>query len=248
MKISIITVSFNAAATIAATLESVRAQIFGDIEHVLIDGGSTDGTQAIIQTMLRPGDRFISEPDKGLYDAMNKGVALASGEVIGILNADDIFARPDVLAHVAQAYERHGVDAILGDVGFFRDGAPDRIVRRYDSGYFRPNRIAWGIMPAHPGMYLTREAYDRVGPYRTDFRIAADFEFVARAFMKHGLSFSHLPEIIVKMRLGGVSTDGLGAKLTINREVLRACRENGLYSNNFMIASKYFRKFRELLG
>lgn len=248
MKISIVTVSFNAAATIAATLESVGRQTFDDIEHVLIDGGSTDGTQDVIRTMLRPGDRFISEPDKGLYDAMNKGVALANGDVIGILNADDMFARTDVLAQVAQAYDRHGVDAILGDVGFFRDGSPGKIVRRYDSGYFRPDRVGWGIMPAHPGMYLTRQAYDRVGPYRTDFRIAADFEFVARAFVKHRLSFNHLPEIVVKMRLGGVSTDGLRAKLTINREVLRACRENGIYSNNFMIASKYFRKFREILG
>jgi glycosyltransferase involved in cell wall biosynthesis len=247
MKFSIITVSFNAAATIAATLESVASQAFCDVEHIVIDGGSIDGTQDLVRAALRPGDRFVSEPDEGLYDAMNKGIALATGGVIGILNADDVFAGNDVLDRVAKTFDRCGTDAVLGDVGFFREGFPDKIVRRYDSGYFRPERIAWGIMPAHPGMYLTRAAYDQVGRYRTDFRIAADFEFVARAFVKHGLSFVHLAETIVKMRLGGVSTDGLNAKLTINREVLRACRENGIYSNSLMIASKYPRKLLELV-
>lgn len=247
MKISIVTVSFNAAATIAATLKSVASQAFGEVEHVVIDGGSTDGTQDLVRAALRPVDRFVSEPDEGLYDAMNKGVALATGDVIGILNADDVFAGEDVLGRVADVFRRRGVDAVLGDVGFFREGSPDKIVRRYDSGYFRPDRVAWGIMPAHPGMYLTRAAYDRVGHYRTDFRIAADFEFVARAFVKNRISFVHLAEMIVKMRLGGVSTDGLGAKLTINREVLRACRENGIHSNALMIASKYPRKLLELI-
>jgi glycosyltransferase involved in cell wall biosynthesis len=246
MKISIITVSFNAAATIGDTLDSVASQAFGDVEHVVVDGGSTDGTQDLVRAVLRPGDRFVSERDDGLYDAMNKGIALATGDVIGILNADDVFAGANVLDDVARTFERTAVDAVLGDVGFFREGAPDKIVRRYDSGYFRPDRLAWGIMPAHPGMYLTREAYDRIGRYRTDLRIAADFEFVVRAFGTHRISFVHLPEMIVKMRLGGISTDGLGAKLTINREVLRACRDNGLYSNPLMIASKYPRKLLEL--
>jgi glycosyltransferase involved in cell wall biosynthesis len=247
MKISIITVAYNAAATIADTMASVAAQDFEEVEHVVIDGGSTDGTQDIVSTGIRPGGRFVSERDKGLYDAMNKGIAFATGDVIGILNADDILAGRHILGDIAARFHALDVDAVLGDVAFFRDGEPDTIVRRYDSGYFRPDRVAWGIMPAHPGMYMTRESYRRVGPYRLDYRIAADFEFVARAFLRHRLSFAHLPEIVVKMRLGGISTSGWKAKMTINREVLRACRENGIYSNPLMIASKYPRKLLELI-
>lgn len=247
MKISIVTVAYNAAATIADTLASVEEQGFADVEHIVIDGGSTDGTQDIVSAALRSGGQFLSERDEGLYDAMNKGVTRATGDVIGVLNADDILAGNHVLGLIAGRFAELGVDAVLGDVAFFRDGAPERVVRRYDSGYFRPDRVAWGIMPAHPGMYLTRDAYRRVGPYRMDYRIAADFEFVARAFLRHRISFVHLPEIVVKMRLGGISTSGWKARMTINREVLRACRENGIYSNPLMIASKYPRKLLELV-
>lgn len=239
MKISVVTVSYHAAETIEDTMRSVAEQTHPDVEHIVVDGGSNDGTMAIVKQRLRAGGKAISEPDDGLYDAMNKGISLATGDVVGLLNSDDFYASPTVLAHVAGAFESSNVDAVLGDVAYFRGSDPSRTIRRYDSGLFSPRRIGWGWMPAHPAMFLTREAYERVGPYRTDYRIAADFEFVARAFGKQGLSYVHLPEIIVKMRAGGISTAGGGAKLTINREVLRACRENGIRSNALMIASKY---------
>ena len=245
MKISVITVSYNAAKTIADTLFSVAGQSYSEVEHIIIDGASEDATVSIAQDLLRMGGQLVSEPDQGLYDAMNKGIALATGDVIGLLNADDLYADPDVLYRVAEAFLKQSVDAVLGDVGFFQDGFPDRIVRRYNSGRFRPSRIRWGWMPAHPAMFLTRKAYDRVGNYRTDFKIAADFEYVVRAFAKEKLSFVHIPDLLVKMRLGGISTSGLKATLTINSESVRACRDNGIYTNLAMIMSKYPLKLLE---
>lgn len=247
MRISVVTACYNAAGTIADTLRSVAEQSWPEVEHIVIDGASRDNTGEIVAALQRPGGTYVCEPDRGLYDAMNKGIAAATGDIIGTLNADDFYAFPDALAHIASVFETRKVDAVLSDIGYVRDPALDKIIRRYNSGRFRPDRIAWGWMPAHPGMFLTREAYDRLGPYRTDYRIAADFEFVARAFGKAGLTYTYLPEMIVKMRVGGLSTAGLGAKMTINRESLRACRDNGIPTNMLKIMSKYPMKLLELL-
>jgi glycosyltransferase involved in cell wall biosynthesis len=246
MKISIVTVSYNAAATIADTIASVQTQDHPDVEHIIIDGASRDGTQALVERLADARTTFVSEPDRGLYDAMNKGIARATGDVIGILNADDFFADAGCLSAVADAFTRRSdVDAVLGDIAFV--DAHGRQMRRYDSGRFRPAKARWGWMPAHPGMYLTRAGYDRIGGYRTDFRIAADFDFVVRAFAVERLRYVHLPRVLVHMRPGGASTDGLRAKLTINREVVRACRDNGIYTNLPMVMSKYPLKLLELL-
>ncbi|MCW6531209.1 glycosyltransferase [Sphingomonas sp. MMSM20] len=246
MKISVITVSYNAAATIADTIASVQAQDHPDIEHVIIDGNSKDGTQAIVAQMANARTIFVSEPDRGLYDAMNKGVARASGDVIGILNADDFLADPAVLSRIARPFtEDPSLDAVIGDIAFLASGL--RFGRRYDSGRFHPNRIGWGWMPAHPGMYLTRQAYDLVGEYRTDYQIAADFEFIVRAFAKARLRYRYIPDVFVHMRPGGVSTAGLRAKWTINREMLRACRAHGVRTSWPMILSKYFFKTLEYM-
>lgn len=246
MKFSIITVSFNSEKTIVDTLRSVATQNHPQIEHIVVDGGSKDGTTTLVKRHLREGGRWISEPDEGLYDAMNKGIAMASGDIIGLLNSDDYYAHADVLSRIAKRFTEKNVEAVLCDVGFFKDSAPERIVRRYDSGYFQPARLGWGWMPAHPGMFMTKAAYEKIGGYRTDYSIAADFEFVARAFGNHRATFDHLPGIAVMMRMGGVSTAGLKSKITINSEVLRACRENGVYSNIGMLLSKYPRKILEM--
>lgn len=246
MKFSIVTVSFNSEKTIVDTLKSVATQTHPQIEHIVVDGGSRDGTTALVERHLREGGRWISESDEGLYDAMNKGIAMASGDIIGLLNSDDYYAHTDVLSRVANRFAEKSIEALLCDVGFFQDGAPERIVRRYDSGYFQPARLGWGWMPAHPGMFMTKAAYERIGGYRTDYSIAADFEFVARAFGSHAATFEHMAEIAVMMRLGGVSTAGLKSKMTINSEVLRACRENGVYSNIGMLLAKYPRKILEM--
>lgn len=239
MKISIITVAFNAAETIESTLLSVAQQTFPDREHVVIDGGSSDGTQAVVLSHGDRVSRFLSEPDCGIYDAMNKGLALATGDVVGFLNADDTYASEGVLSTVAETMERYHLDALFGDVAFCHRENLDRIVRRYSSSHFRPDRIAWGWMPAHPALFVTREVFQEIGLFRTDYRIAGDFEFVARAFGKQSLCYRYLPEMLVKMRLGGVSTGGWRNTVLLNKEVLRACRENGIKTNALKILSKY---------
>lgn len=217
------------------------------VEHILVDGASTDGTLEIIERHRDKLARVISEPDRGIYDAMNKGVQAASGDVIGFLNADDVYAHHDVLAVVAETMARNHLDALFGDVGFFHSNNPSRIMRRYSSALFRPGRIAWGWMPAHPALFLRREVFQKVGPFRTDYRIAGDFEFVARAFGKQSLRYRHLPQVLVQMRMGGVSTGGWRNTLLLNQEVLRACRENGIPTNMLKILSKYPVKLLEYL-
>jgi glycosyltransferase involved in cell wall biosynthesis len=247
MKISIITAAYNAAATIADTLGSVAAQTHPDIEHIVIDGASRDDTQAIVQAHVQSVAKFISEPDQGIYDAMNKGILLASGEIIGFLNSDDVYAHSHVIADVVRLMERDNLDALYGDVAFFRPENPQRLVRRFRSVHFSPSRIAWGWMPAHPALFLHRRVYESTGLFRTDYRIAGDFEFVARAFHANALRYRYLPEVLVHMRTGGISTGGWRNTLLLNREVLRACRENGIRSNALMMLSKYPLKLLEFI-
>lgn len=247
MTVSIITVAYNAAATITDTLNSVAAQTHPDIEHIVVDGASQDGTQAIVQGHAKGVAKFVSEPDCGIYDAMNKGIALATGDIIGFLNADDFYAHDRVVSSVAAAMRADDLDALYGDVAFFRPEVPGQPVRRYRSARFRPSRIAWGWMPAHPTLFLHRRVFERVGRFNTDYQIAGDFEFIARAFHSGGLRYRYIPEVLVNMRIGGVSTGGWRNTLLLNREVLRACRANGIRTNIFMILSKYPAKLLELL-
>ncbi|MBS3934549.1 MAG: glycosyltransferase [Sulfuritalea sp.] len=247
MKITIITVAFNAASTIAETLDSVAAQTYPDVEHIVVDGASADATLEVVERHGKHVARLISEPDRGIYDAMNKGLRLASGEVIGFLNADDAYADHEVLERVAAAMKRDQLDALFGDAEFFSPDRPDWPVRRYRSHYFCPDRIAWGWMPAHPTLFLRRQLFERFGMFRTDYRIAGDFELVARMFHTGTLRYRHLPEILVRMRIGGISTGGWRNTLLLNREVLRACRENGIKTNLLKILSKYPAKLLELL-
>lgn len=247
MKISVITVVFNAARTIAGTLDSVAAQRHSDIEHIVVDGASTDGTLAVIKRHGQRVARLVSEPDHGIYDAMNKGLRLATGDIIGFLNADDVYADTGVLARVSAAMETGKLDALFGDAEFVSPDRPDHPLRRYRSGRFRPGRIAWGWMPAHPTLFLRRHVYDRFGLFRTDYRIAGDFELVARMFHGDTLKYRHVPEVLVRMRTGGVSTGGWRNTLLLNREVLRACRENGISTSLPKILSKYPAKLLEFI-
>lgn len=247
MKITVITVAYNSAATLSRTLRSVASQTHPAVEHIVIDGGSTDATRAVLQETGAHVSHFISEPDRGIYDAMNKGVNLASGDVISFLNADDHFAHADVLACVAEQFERQPLDALLGDVAFFRPHEPDRMVRRYRSDRFSPRALGWGWMPAHPALFVARTLFERVGPFKTDYRIAGDYEWVARAFGSGQLRYSHLSDILVHMQTGGVSTRGWRNTVLLNQEVMRACRDNGIATNWFKILSKYPAKLREYI-
>jgi glycosyltransferase involved in cell wall biosynthesis len=247
MKVTIITAAYNAAKTIDETLDSVARQSYPNIEHIVVNGASTDDTQSIIEQYRDKLAAIVSGPDHGVYDAMNKGLALASGEVVGFLNADDIYADKDVLSRVVGIMEHESLDALFGDVEFFRSEDPTRTVRRYRSARFSPDQIALGWMPAHPALFLRRRVYEHYGVFRTDYRIAGDFEYCARIFHSDTLVYRSLPETLVRMRTGGISTSGWRNTVLLNREVLRACRENGINTNIIKIFSKYPAKLMEFL-
>lgn len=234
-------------ATIVDTLKSVAAQSHPDIEHVIVDGASTDGTLEVLKRHGQHVARVISESDRGIYDAMNKGVKASTGVIIGFLNADDYYAHDHVLENVAHSITHESLDAVFGDVAFFKPEQPQQLVRRYSSRHFRPDRVGWGWMPAHLGLFVRREVFERVGPFRTDYRIAGDFEWVARAFHSGALRYRYLPKVLVHMRTGGISTGGWRNTLVLNREVMRACRENDISTNWLKLLSKYPFKLLEYL-
>jgi glycosyltransferase involved in cell wall biosynthesis len=246
MKFSVITVCYNSVRTIERTLQSVAKQDWPTVEHIVIDGGSTDGTREILEKSRSQLSCLVSEPDKGIYDAMNKGLALATGDIICFLNSDDKYASVDVLSSVASQMRDHNLEALIGDVGFFRERNFTRMVRRYRSDRFHPELLGWGWMPAHPALFLRAEVIQRVGQFKTDYLIAGDFEFIVRVFHRQTISFRHFPHVLVHMQTGGVSDAGWRAKINLNKEVLRACRENGLDTNMLKILSKYPAKLMEL--
>lgn len=245
--VSVITVCYNSARTLEKTLQSVVDQDWPNVEHIVIDGASTDETNEILARFKPFLAHVTSEPDKGIYDAMNKGLAHVSGDIVCFLNSDDQYSSPDVLSRVARQMVDGRLDALMGDVLFFNSRKPGKILRRYCSGRFNPGRFGWGWMPAHPALFLGRSVVERVGNFKADYRIAGDFEFIVRVFNDSSLRYRYFPEILVNMEAGGVSTGGLRAKILLNREVLRACRENGIRTNMLKILSKYPAKLLELV-
>ena len=246
MKISVITVCYNSARTLERSLQSVAQQDWSEVEHIVIDGASTDGTKEILERFRSRLAYLLSEPDNGIYDAMNKGLAHATGDIVCFLNADDQYASTNVLSKVASQMGGHNLDALMGDVAFFHEENLSRVVRRYRSDRFSPERLAWGWMPAHPALFLRKEVVQRVGLFKTNYRIAGDFEFIVRVFHGHKVRYRHVPDVLVNMQTGGVSTRWR-AKIRLNQEVLRACRENGLNTNLLKIISKYPSKILEIL-
>lgn len=244
MKISIITVCRDAVDTIEDTILSVSGQTFGNVEHIIVDGGSTDGTLEIINKHVSLITKWVSEPDNGIYDAMNKGIKMATGEVIGFLNADDIYARPDVLVRASEVMGKNGIQACYSDVVYVRDDL-HTVVRYYCSRRFSPDKLAYGWMPAHPTLFLNSKLFKRYGMFKTDYLIAADFELVARLFGAHKVQYSYLPGVAVKMRLGGVSTKNIKSNITLSKEIVRACRENGINTSFPRVLLKYPLKILE---
>ncbi len=243
MKISVITVCYNSSLTIKHTIESVLSQSYTDIEYIVIDGASTDHTPAIINYYGNRITKFLSEPDEGIYDAINKGIRMASGDIIGILNSDDIFADDTVVARIAEAFKANlFAEAVYSDIVFV-DGTHEKTLRYYSSKKFRPWMFKFGFQPAHPTFYVKRHVFEKYGLYRTDLKIAGDFEFLARLLQKHKIRSKYIEDVWVKMKPGGVTTSSLKNIVRTNGEDLFACKINGIYSNHIMIYSKYLFKW-----
>lgn len=247
MKISIITAVYNRAGSIERAVHSVQSQDYPDIEHIVVDGGSTDGTLQKLKTCLGRNAVLVSEPDQGMYDALNKGLRLATGDVIGLLHSDDYFENNHILSDVAAEFLNSSIDAVYGDAAFFSNEAPDRIVRRYSSANFKPSRLGWGWMPAHTTLFIRRENHQRIGEYKIDYAIAADFDFVCRAFVSNQITYSYIPKVLVKMQTGGLSSAGWNNTIKLNKEVMRACRENNIHTNWLKLLSKYPLKALEFM-
>jgi glycosyltransferase involved in cell wall biosynthesis len=246
MNITVITVCYNAAATIADTLDSVAMQDHGAIEYIVIDGGSTDATLDIIRGHRIKVAHLVSEPDRGLYDAMNKGLRLATGDYIGFLHADDVYAAPEVLSRISAEAEASGADVLAGDVDMVSATDLSRIVRRYQARTFNIGRLRQGDMPPHPGLYISHPAYRAVGEYDLQYRLSADFDLVVRLLHGHKRSLKVLNFVVVNMRLGGASS-GPRALWNMYKEVVRACRNNGLGSGYFTVATKYYGKLKQFV-
>jgi glycosyltransferase involved in cell wall biosynthesis len=246
MKVSIITVSYNCETTIEDTILSVANQDYSNKEHIVIDGGSNDKTMEFVEKHGDIIQQYISEPDNGIYDAMNKGIRLATGDVIGILNADDIYFDSTCISKVVNAFEEKGVCAICGNLVYVSPDNLNKVVRFYSSEGFHPNMFKFGMMPAHPAFFVLWKCYESFGFYKENYRIAADFELLLRFLKIHGISYHCISKTLVKMRTGGVSTRNIKSNWILNKEILKACRENNIDTNMVKILSKYFIKLPQL--
>jgi glycosyltransferase involved in cell wall biosynthesis len=215
-----------------------------------MDGGSMDNTLKIINEYVPQfGDKLkvVSEPDNGMYDAMNKGIRMASGDVVGILNSDDFFTSDDVLQKITDAFEQNDIDATYGDIHFVNDKDLTKMVRYYSSAVFKRSFMRFGLMPAHPSFYCKKSVYNKYGDFDTSYRIAADFEHLLRLIYIHRIKALYIPKDFVTMRTGGASTAGYASRRKIMREHLRAMKKNGVYSNFFLLCLRYFYKIYELI-
>jgi len=261
MKISIITACYCSAETIEQTIQSVLGQTYGDVEYIVVDGGSTDGTVGVVreyEAKFQGRMRWISEPDEGMYDAINKGIRMATGEVIGILNADDFLLDDGVLERMAQAFlhpssDGKRVDAVYADIRFVKEAETlealrnAQVLRYYSARRWKPWMLRWGYMPPHPGVYIRRDAYEQFGVYKLGYHIAADYELVIRFLRKNGVSMRYLDVCAVGMRIGGKSTKNWKSTLLLNREIARGNRENGYFCYLPMLVPKYLFKIFEFI-
>ncbi|WP_418992007.1 glycosyltransferase family 2 protein [Alistipes sp.] len=249
MRVSIVTCTYNSAATVADTIDSVNRQTYPNIEHIIIDGLSKDATIAIVKEKAGPRQRIFEGKDKGIYDAFNKGIQAATGEIVGVLNSDDFFTNDHVVSQIVEAFEQGGneLDAIYGDLHYVSPTDLSHSVRYYSSAIFRPYLMRLGFMPAHPTCYIRKRCYDRYGLYNIDYKIAADFELLLRYILINRIRIAYISMDFVTMRTGGASTQSFASRKLIMREQLKACRDNGIYTNIGLLCLRYPHKIMELL-
>ncbi len=246
MKISIVTISFNSAKTISDTINSVINQKGVELEYILVDGGSTDGTIEIIESFGDKIHHFVSEPDKGIYDAMNKGVDLATGDIVGVLNSDDFYSNEYVLSKVIQKFEDN-IDAVYGDLVYVKQDDTSKITRTWVSKDYQEDAFKKGWMPPHPTFFVRKSIYEKFGSYSLELRSAADYEFMLRVIHKHQINLAYLNEVIVKMRVGGESNVSLKNRVKANKEDRKAWKMNDLKMPPFLFIRKPLSKIGQFL-
>lgn len=245
-KISVITVCYNSAAHIADCLRSVDAQTWQNVEHIVVDGASNDATMDIIAAHPKLWRRVLSEPDKGIYDAMNKGLKMATGDIVGFINSDDFYSSPTVLEKVAAALSDTSADACYADLCYVDQHDVNSIVRYWRSSAFVPGLFLRGWCPAHPTFYVRGDVFERFGGFDTRYRIAADVELMARFLEVHRISTRYIPEVLVKMRTGGTTNRSVTNIIRQNHEIWRALRSHGLKPSMVtFIANKIFSRGRQ---
>jgi glycosyltransferase involved in cell wall biosynthesis len=240
LKISIITVTFNSDKFLEETILSVKNQNYKNIEYILIDGDSKDNTINIIKKYSNFINIFITEKDNGIYDAMNKGLLLATGDIIGFLNSDDIYFDNNVLSNIVNNFTSN-IECIYGNIVYVDNKNTNNIKRKYFSKYFKPKYFQYGFMPAHPSFYAKKELYNKVGLFKLGYKISADFDFLLRALLVHKAIYKFVDMTFVRMRNGGVSTE-LKNKILLNHEIYVSCFENNIKTNKFKIYLKYIIK------
>jgi len=238
-KISIITICFNSEKTIRHTIESVLSQDHLDVEYIVIDGLSSDNTMNIVNEYSEKIAKIVSEPDQGIYDAMNKGVKYSTGDIVGILNSDDFFENAFVISDVIKHFKSNPtVSFIFGDVVYVEPSNIENITRFYSSAKFKPWKLRFGWMPPHPATFIKKAVYEKIGNYAVDYKISADYELFVRMLMVHNLAYSRIDKVLVRMRTGGASTSGIRSILLLNSEIVKACKRNGIYTNLFFLIWK----------
>ena len=251
MKISLITATYNSAETVRDTLQSVLNQTFKDIDYIIIDGNSKDNTMDIVKEFEPKFEgrlRWVSEKDKGIYDAMNKGVRMAQGDIVGILNSDDFFASNDVLEKVNAAFtENPEIDGVYADVRYVDWNDTGKTVRMFSGKDFTREKLCWGKMPPHPSFYVKRECYDKFGLYSLDYPICADYDMFVKMIWIGNINTLYINDVFVNMRSGGTSSNGIKVHRKIMRERMRCVREHEMPSNFFKQTSRYFEKIFSLL-
>lgn len=232
MKISVITVCYNSAATIEATIQSVANQTYADIEYIIVDGNSNDATVDIIKKYPDNVTKWISEPDKGLYDAMNKGIAMATGDYIGILNSDDTFNEEETIEKIVNFLSQNNADACTGDIVQHSNG---RIIRKYSSKKWNPEKLKIGFMPPHPSIFFKKELFEKYGSYTLGYKIASDYELIIRYFLSHQISWKYSGIVTTSMAVGGASSSGMKSYHIITEEVGKAFKQNNIEYSPFKV-------------
>jgi glycosyltransferase involved in cell wall biosynthesis len=245
MKVSIITPTFNSADTLQDTIHSIGIQTHSDIEYIIIDGGSKDGTIDIIKKNVDLIAYWISEPDHGIYDAMNKGISMATGEIIAILNSDDFYVHEYVISEVVNCFKRNQVDSIYGNLQYVGRENTSKVIRHWVSGHYQRRKFLFGWMPPHPAFFVKRKLYLFLGQFNTQLKTSADYELMLRFLYKHKVSSHYLPELLVKMRVGGASNQSWKKRVIANLEDRRAWKMNGLQPYFFTAVLKPLRKINQ---